>query len=326
MIIDRIQRAGKEAYFQDGSGGINIAGQTARTSDLGKGKQLEISAIEILIDSDNDLTDLFSYQTEPLISITVMKEMFPALFNDPFRHRVHTIAGFDDFNNGKFENCKAMDVEGIPTLVSLGTDTCLWISPRYQMAESIRIDHAGWELAASRKTPKENFVYTITLNTFNAGGSALASTEIATALDPTAPRVFENLTLDNVRSYELKFKAEVMRDAALYEKHTTLIGESIGTPLLRAINLLEPIETIYEFHSLQELLGRSSEYHLFEFQGQPINRMIATLDLSATLVNSEQQNVSANRFEFIAITVADGIFSNVEARLAGEELMRPFSR
>jgi len=322
MIIDRIQLAGKEAYFQDGAGGLNIAGQTARTADLGKGKQLEVSAIELLIDSDNDLTDLFNYQSNPLISITVMKEMFPALFDDPFRHRVHTIAGFDDFNNGKFENCKAMDVEGIPTVVSLGTDTCLWTSPRYKMPESTKIDHAGWELAASRKTPKENFVYTITLNAFDGGGSPITSTEIATALDPTAPRLFENLSLDNVRAYELKFKAEVKRDAALYEKHTTLIGESIGTPLLRAINLLEPIETIYKFHSLQELLSRSSEYHLFEFQGQPISKMIATLDLSATLVCSEQQNVSANRFEFIEIMVADGIFSNVEARLAGAELIR----
>ena len=322
MIIDRIQLTGKSVYFEDGSGGINIAGQTARTPALGTGKQLEISAIELLIESDEDLADLFTYQDDPLISVTVMKEMFPALFNDPFRHRVHSIAGFDDFKRGKFENCKAMDVEGIPTLVSLGTETCIWTSQRYQMPESIKIDHAAWELAASRRTPKENFLYTITLNTFNAGGGALGSLEIATSLDPSKPRIAEGLDLENIASYQVIFKAEVLRDAALYERQTTLIGESIGTPLLRAINLLEPVETIYDIHSLQELLSRSSDYHLFEFQGQPINRMLATLDLSATMVHSEQQNAGIGKFEFMKIAVADDVFTNVEARLAGELLIK----
>ena len=322
MIIDRIQLAGRHAYFEDGSGDVNIAGHTSRTSDLGKGKQLEISGIELLIESESDLTEVFKYQDAPLISVTIVKEMFPALFSDPFRHRVHSIAGFEDFNRGKAENCKAMDVEGIPTLVSLGTDTCVWNSPRYRLPESIKIDHSAWELAASRRTPKENFVYTIVLNTFNANGAPITSIEISSGLDPTEPRLKEGLDLQNVHSYELVFKAEVKRDAALYEKHTTLIGESVGTPLLRAINLLEPIDTIYEIHSLQELLSRSSQYHLFEFQGQPINKMLATLDLSATLVHSEQQDLGSNKFEFIEITVAEGMFSNLEAKLLGEELFK----
>lgn len=94
MIIDNIQLAGLDAYFYDPNnlGQINLAGQvTSRTKRLDKGKQLEISAIELLIESDSDLTDLFNFQSNPLFSITVMKEMFPALFADSFRHRVQRL-------------------------------------------------------------------------------------------------------------------------------------------------------------------------------------------------------------------------------------------
>ena len=124
MIIDRIQLSGLDAYFQDPNnpGQINLGGQnplTARTRTLGKGKQLEISGIELLIESSNDLTDLFNFQSSPLFSITVMKEMFPALFANPFKHRTHTISGFEDFKRGTFENARAMDIDGVPTIVSI---------------------------------------------------------------------------------------------------------------------------------------------------------------------------------------------------------------
>ena len=80
MIIDRIQLAGIEAYFQDPNnpGRINLAGQvTSRTKPLSKGKQLEISAIELLIESDSDLTDLFSFQSNPLFSVLVSDMVEP---------------------------------------------------------------------------------------------------------------------------------------------------------------------------------------------------------------------------------------------------------
>ena len=149
MIIDKIQLAGLEAYFKDPNnyGQINLAGQvTSRTKPLGKGKQLEISAIELLIESDSDLTDLFNFQSNPLFSITVMKEMFPALFADPFRHRVHNIGGFEDFKRGTLENAKAMDIDGIPTIVSMGTGICKWTSPLYPMPEPVTLNHASRSL------------------------------------------------------------------------------------------------------------------------------------------------------------------------------------
>ena len=298
---------------------------------------MEISAIELLIESDSDLTDLFNFQSNPLFSITVMKEMFPALFADPFRHRVHNIGGFEDFKRGTLENAKAMDIDGIPTIVSMGTGICKWTSPLYPMPEPVTLNHASWELAASRKTPQENFKYSLKLAKFDASRNLIQTVHITNPLntaqpgnlDPTKPRKAENFDLKDVGFYQIEFTADVKKDTSIYEKHTTLIGESIGTPLLRAINLLEPVEPIYNVYSLQELLSLSSEYHLFEFQGQPIKKMLVTLDLSATLVHSEYEHFENNNpndpksfYEFVEIAIKSDKFSKVEAKLKADILLR----
>lgn len=340
MIIDRIQLAGLDAYFRDATGGVNLAGQYARTPPLGRGKQLEISAVELLIESDDDLLDLFNLDldarstppgVQPLFSITVMKEMFPALFANPFAYRVHTIAGFDDFKRGTLENGKVMDVDGVPTIVSVGAELCKWTSPLYPMPEAVRLDFASWELAASRKTPEENFTYGLKLDAFHATQNLLRTFYLTNPADParplrigpTGPRSFEKFDLGNISFYQLEFTADVKKDAALYEKHTTLLGESVGTPLLRAVNLLEPVESIYNIYSLRELLSLSSEYHLFESQGQPLKKMIVTLDLSATLVHSENEDLQRGLYESVGISVSGSNFSNVEAKLVGEVLLKP---
>jgi len=221
MIIDRIQLAGLEAYFQVGAGGVNLGGQnplTARTKQLGRGKQLEISAIELLIESGNDLTDLFNFNfdtqnnpptPDPLFSITLMKEMFPALFADPFRHRVHNISGFEDFKRGTMENAKVLDVEGIPTIVSIGTGICTWKSPLYPMPEPINLNHASWELAASTRTPPGNFKYSLKLATFDANQAPFLTFFLANNLDPTKPRKAENCNLKDVGFYQIEFTADV---------------------------------------------------------------------------------------------------------------------
>lgn len=334
MIIDRIKLAGPAAYFRARKGGgVNLAGQNARTPTLGRGKQLEISAIELLIESDSDLLDLFNPSLDPpryLFSIRVMKEMFPALFANPFAYRVHTIAGFDDFKRGTLENGKVLDVDGIPTIVSVGTGLCKWTSPLYPMPEAINLELASWELAASRKTPEENFIYGLKLDAFNATQNLLESFHLTNPdpaqpllIGPTGPRTFEKFSPGNISFYQMEFTADVKKDAALYEKHASITGESIGTPLLRAINLLEPVESIYNIYSLQELLGLSSNYHLFEAQGQPLKKMIVTLELSATLVHSDNENLQRDRYEFVEISVRGGNFSNFEARLVGDEVLRP---
>jgi hypothetical protein len=340
MIIDRIQLAGLEAYFQAPGqpGAINLGGanpKTSRTTPLGKGKQRGISAIHLLIEA-NDLLPLFNRQQMPLLRVSVMKEMFPGLFADPYKHRVHNIAGFGDFNRGALENCKAMDIDGIPTLVSIGTGTCKWKSMIYPMPDPVSFDAASWELATSRLTPADSFTYFLRLN-YWAPNQALDTVPqqviLANNLDPTVARKKQPLNLNGIGSYQLEFEADVTNDSYFYEKHTPIVSESIGRPLLRAVNLLEPlstpVESIYTIYSLDELLSQSSDYELFDFQGQPLRKMRAVLDLSATLVSSEAQVVVNNdpynagsEFESVELAILSNQFTSVEARIESETLLR----
>jgi hypothetical protein len=61
---------------------------------------------------------------------------------------------------------------------------------------------------------------------------------------------------------------------------------------------------------------------LFEFGGQPLTRILATLNLPATLVHSEYQDPHRNQFEFVRLDVSD-VFSNVEAKLIAELQVKP---
>ena len=248
MIIDRIQLAGLEAYFQvpGQPGSINLGGpdpKTARTAPLGKGKQRGITAIHLLLEGD-DLLPLFNRQQTPLLRVSVMKEMFPGLFADPYKHRVHNIAGFGDFNRGTLESCRAMDIDGIPTLVSIGTSVCKWKSMIYPMPDPVSFDAASWELATSRLTPADSFTYSLRLNYWAPNQALTAApqqTILANNLDPTVARKKQPLDLNGIGSYQIEFDADVKNDSYVYEKHTPIVSESMGRPLLRATNLLEPL-------------------------------------------------------------------------------------
>ena len=63
------------------------------------------------------------------------------------------MAGFVDFKRGTFENCKAFEIDGIPTIVSIGTGACRWLSQIYQLPVPGSFDLAAWELAATQRPP-----------------------------------------------------------------------------------------------------------------------------------------------------------------------------
>ena len=183
MIIDRVRTAGAGAYLLRNAtpDDVNLAGPTpsfGRTGPPARGQQLDITGLQFVIDGD-DLWPLFdpapALDAEtPLVGITVMKEVFPGLFADPHRHRVHTVAGFDDFNSGTYTNCQAMDIDGIPTLVSLGAGGCQWASPVLLVPLESQFVSAAWELATTRRTPADSFEYSLTLRTW-APGQALTT-------------------------------------------------------------------------------------------------------------------------------------------------------
>jgi len=89
------------------------------------------------------------------------------------------------------------------------------------------------------------------------------------------------------------------------------------------------VESIYDICSLHELLGLSSEYHIFEVPGQPIRKLLATLRLPATLVHSDNMKIVGGDpddpnsvYEFIEIAVRTDKFATLEAKVQGEILSR----
>jgi hypothetical protein len=330
MITDRIQLAGSDAYFKDpASGKINLGGvtPTIRTSPLNKGKQLEISGIQLLIEHQ-DLQPLLTYPSDnaglpvssPLFKISVTKEMFAGLFADPFSHRVYNIAGFLDFNEGTLVNGRIMEVDGVPTICSTSKEECVWTSKEYIMPDPISIDAIAWELATAKFSPPDSFHYKIKITSKDSAGAALPDINIDNGgqmLKADAKRAIEGLSNQNIQSFQIRFEAKVFEDSYVRERSAPLINENIGRPLLRAINILEPVKSVYEFQSISELQSHCSDFHLFDVPGPAIKRLTALLDLSAVLTNSPNQVIANND-----IYNASSKYENVELKLFSNQFTR----
>src|SRR4051812_12955297 len=121
MIIDRISLAGLDAYLLDSdptkASDPNLASTPANyqgnhtgvLKTFGEGRWLETNSLYIHLEAA-DLSPLFSRQPQPLLRLNVNKEMFPRLYADPYKHRVHTVGGYEDLERGKSENVRVMEV------------------------------------------------------------------------------------------------------------------------------------------------------------------------------------------------------------------------
>lgn len=345
MITDRIPLAGLDSYFRDpATRDVNLAvsAPAVRTEPLGRGRQLEVSGIHLLIEHE-DLRPLMRFQFDgqspprpaPLFKISVVKEMFPGLFADPYGHRVHNVAGFLDFNDGTLANGRVLEVDGIPTIVSVGRGDCTWVSREYVMPEPISVAAVAWELATSKLAPPDSFHYAITIECRGEGGAALPPIAVGNAgqmLKAAAPRAAAGLDGASIKSFRVSFTARVYEDSYLTERHGPVLGENLGRPLLRAVNILEPVKSVFEVHSLAELQNLCSEFRLLDTHGPEITGLTATLDLSAVLVNSANQfiqpdNVPSNPaydiydaasvYEFIELKPRADTFRTFEARRIG---------
>ena len=337
MIIDIINAAGVDTYFRDQAGNFNLAQNvpsSAITQAVGKGKQVSIAGIQFYFEGD-DLLPLFSLlkdngsgnlvpRSKPLLSISVFKEIMPGLFADPYKSRMHSLGGFQDFKRGEFENCDVYRVGNTPTLVSLGTEKCRWRSIRYELPEDISVSSAYWEIPAAKKTPSTAFEYSISLYAFDSVGNQLNGGPVILAnnLDPTQPRIKKNINLQNVHFYELELTADVRHDSTLTERIITEKADTIGRPLLQGIYLLEPVQTKFDFYSLQEFIAACSEYELFDLQGLPLKKIMATLDLSAVLVQSPNENIATGENEFVQLDIKTDAFTQATARLVSSEQLK----
>jgi hypothetical protein len=342
MIIDQSRGAGLPAYFRNPNAPFDVnlgplAPVPVRTPPLARGRQWDVSGIRLLIEHD-DLSPYFQFRLRvtggqltpitPMLRVTVMKEMFPGLFADPFRHRVHNIAGYMDFNEGQLENGGVIDVEGIPTIVSLGTGLCRWTSREYTLPEPIDVASVAWELATSRLAPADGLRYSLHMDVWDNAGAGPVSVPLAVDRDQAAGRFAESVSRAGVKRLQIRFEAHVTHESTLAERHTPILLESMGTPLLRAVNILQPIASIYDLFSLTELQAESSDFRLNEAPGPTVVRCLAHLDVPAVIVHSPYQHIEngnaydpATRYEFIELAV-NRSFARVEARLTYHEQHR----
>ena len=320
MIIDRITLAGEENYLKC-DGGIDLSGPAGSYPVVGKhreiveGELLEIHGVSVLLEAEN-LMPLMKRQAEPLLSIEVRKEVFPRLFIDPYSHRVHTIGEFEDLNAGVARSMRAMEVDGIPTLVSEGFDeTCRWTSAAYEMPRPVRLVAAAWDLAASAHTPEEAFTYSLQL-------AAKIENQVHPSLiplttnppGPQAPRATEFTPQEHVVAYQVAFEADVDYDAFIRERRGGLpLAGPLGRPLLQAVHLLESVEPAYLFYSLAEAIAKSMDHKLFSEPGGPPKRLSLLLDVTAKLTKGEE----------ISLRVHRNCFEYVEGRLEASVETRP---
>jgi len=331
MIIDQIQLAGDEAYLAapggldlaagpvPATGRLNIPGvvEQGGMRTLPEGMRLEMAGLHLVVESDA-LAELLARQSDLLFTIDIRKEMFPALFRDPFGHRVHRVGGREDFRRGEPRGIEVMEVDGVATLVSVKPQ-CDWSSAIYRFPRPITVVAAAWDLAASRLTDPDTFHYALGLDVWRPGQSLSSvpdSHDLAPDLTPAEARVWEPAPgrppIGDVAAYRIRFKAEVAADAYLFERHPTMRG-SLGRPLLRAIHLLEPVPHAHAFYSLGELLTRASDKLVVEADGGPPRRLTATLPLPAVLEEGEG----------IELTLHDDRLTRFEARLDAMLSLRP---
>jgi hypothetical protein len=325
MIIDRIPLADRAAYLRDEEQ-INLAQSPASSGSSDRvleGQSYELTAISLYIEGEDLYKFLPREQDKPLITVGVFKEMFPSLFADPHANRVHTIAGFEDFQRGALTGMRAMEVEGIPTLVAVGTDESRWVSAVYRLARPTPLAKASWDLAVSRLTPEAVLEFALSLEVWEEGQDVENEQGQFVVLAPQGSKpqdarrnetlMFENGTpVEKAIAYRIYFRAIVTHDTQLEERQSGhLREESVGSPLLRALHLLEPVSSSLSFTSLHELTASAQDY---DFLDAPrAGRLRVSLGLPASLQVGE----------YVTLDVRKGVFKRLEARLEGEIRLRP---
>ncbi len=343
MISDQITLGSSSAYLLKSDGTSNLVGSspgTARTPRLKPNQIWDIEGLELLIEGD-DLTPLLHLPDvldNPLMEIKIQKEVFPALFTNPFNSRIHNVAGFDDFERGESTNCFVTEVNKIPTLVSRNSERCAWQSVIYKLPTAVNFYAASWELATSRLVHEDQFEYSIKLfiwHDHNTDRAADETIELANKTDADDARNYRfspNEQPIDCHAFQLVFSATVKVDSTFYQSHrmeftaeqaATMSGGTIGIPLLRSIRLLEQVESDQRLYSLNEMIQQAGFYQMFDSQGANFKRLLLTLDLSAVLVGREDDADSGSAdYEYLELAVSSDQFSRVQAKLQVNERLR----
>jgi hypothetical protein len=319
MMIDEVTLSGPPAYLRKGDGTAVLGpGDTGITGGVGRGEIINVDAVDIYLEV-RDALKLFVCANQPLLSLELKKEMFPGLYLDPNAHRIYQLAGDEDFRRAVTSNMLIMEIEGVPTLVSPGQySACKWISARYPLPRPTSVTAVAWTLALTRGVPEEAFKYKLDLiywlssdpGLSDAGAQRITLTSGSKPADPRHKVLSDQIEMVG---YQFAFEAEVYYDAQLQERHGALENaQSVGTPLLQALFLLEARPRTYDMHSLQELVAQASSYQLLN-PTAPLTQIIARVHFPAALTEGEA----------LSLRVHSSDIQRCEARLDATVRTRP---
>lgn len=335
MIVDQTPLTGRDAYLRE-SGETNLAlgagatERTGRSPDLGEGSFLQVGGLDLHLEG-TDLEALFPLPAGPgdpdkgaLLELRVRKEIFPSLYADPYRVRVHTVAGMEDFRRGTGTQVEPMELDGTTVLCSVGTGQVRWTSAVYVLPEPAALGAAAWDIPGVRTVRRGAFEYSLVLEVWRGAAPLDGPAEkvvLAQRVGPDQDRKAEGLTLGNtgapvtdVRAYRVTLTADVRHDAALQERYTSQPdAPSRGRPVLAAVHLLETVRSAFAFDSLHEMVGAAAATHLFDSAGTPLRRIRCRLPIVASL----------GRGEDVSLVVRSAQLTRVEARLSATRLVRP---
>ncbi len=320
MISDEIVLSGLDAYLRraDGSAALQ-SGDTGASVSVEKGGLIDINAVEVLLEAD-DLLALMNRRQAPLIEVQLKKQVYPGLFADPHSHRVHQVAGEQDFRQAKSSDMTIMEFDRTTTLVSPGSQAdCQWVSGVYALPQPASVDAAAWTLAAASSTPQAAFEYKLSLRYWPPGapdlsvGSASTVTVTGANHGPQDRRHYAPQQPIQLKAFQWGFDARVHHDTQLIERHGALERtQSVGTPLLQGLYLLELVPHTYSINSLHELLLHSTGYQFLE-PATPLRRISARMHLPAVLTEGES----------LSLKVTGAEIRRCEARLDAVRRMRP---
>jgi hypothetical protein len=318
MIIDQTPLAGPDAYLTTPDGRINIVEGSepiGGSSELADGLAHQVNAIELLIEGE-DLLPLYSHQSRPLFAIELTKEMFPGLHSDPYASRIHQIGGVETFRRGEGEGMRPMEVNEVPTLVTIGSQTAWWRSPVYRLPRAVTIADIAWDLAPSRKTHPDAFRYQVDIEYWTEPDHLDSPGQqqlVVADWPPDQHRFRKQVNCEHVIAYRMTFKAAVRREAYMQELLAGIPDrDPFGIPLLQAFYLREPVPSRFAFASLLEVTAQATAYHAFEDGNGKARRLIASLPVAATLLKGES----------IRLAVHDERIKRLEARLNALVLVR----
>jgi hypothetical protein len=320
MIIDSMDLSPRTGRLFSPASRIDLAAEKLGTfGPVPEGVVYEISGLHVYFEMA-EIEALLATGDGQLFQLQTRKEIVPGLALDPYAHRMHTIAGREDFSAGSLENGRVEAVDGRDALCAFDGKELDWESAVYTLRQSTDFSAAYWDLLPSRHA--DGFRYMLAIDVWTGGANPATSTGHPVVLAPewtTPGQARANDTAAwpaGITSYRLRFRAQSSGQGRLSASSRLGHRDGISRALLRSVTLAETVDHSFTFHSLLELAAASVDGG-FQPPHGPARGYSAGIAYAATLEEGDGLSVK------LGSAFSPDLF---QAHLVGVEHQRPGHR